>query len=77
MILGAEADLGGIFAEAVETQHPQKRPQQPHPSERRKSPRKYEHVAPQALNPFGKSSIMHCSLAQLWNVCSKGNKYVP
>ena len=43
-------------------------------SEKRKLLRRYDHLAAQALNPFGVSELEKASLSQLWEIIVSGNK---
>ena len=67
-------DIGGLDAPVVYGQGHRRGADSPAPGEPRTKLRKYDHVAPQCLNPFGCSGIMTCSLDKLWEVCKKGNK---
>jgi len=42
--------------------------------EKRKMLRRYDHLASQALNPFGVSELEKASLAQIWGLIKQGNK---
>ena len=43
-------------------------------ADKRKMLRRYDHLAVQALNPFGVSEINKATLGQLWEIISNGNK---
>ena len=62
-----EADL---FGRATKS----KRAIEEDPEDKRKLLRRYDHLAVQALNPFGVSEVDKASLPQLWQLIKAGNK---
>ena len=63
-------DADGLFAKAMAG----KRAIDEEDSDKRKLLRRYDHLAVQALNPFGVSDLDKATLSQLWEVIKNGNK---
>jgi hypothetical protein len=62
-------DNDSLFSQATT-----KRPSEGDLSEKRKLLRRYDHLAAQALNPFGVSELEKATLSQLWELIRNGNK---
>ena len=64
------SDGEGLFAQATGV----KRKSEEENAEKRRLLRRYDHLAVQALNPFGVSEIDRATLSQLWEIICNGNK---
>ena len=64
-------DTEGLFGSVTAGQ---KRKGSEDEAEKRKLLRRYDHLAVQALNPFGVSEIDKATLNQIWDIICNGNK---